>query len=41
VVAEPVLSMRFTATRLVLYESRSEPGGAVYTEHSTLAFDAR
>jgi 2'-5' RNA ligase len=41
VVAEPVLSMRFTARRLVLYESRSEPGGAVYTEHSALAFDAR
>jgi RNA 2',3'-cyclic 3'-phosphodiesterase len=41
VVAEPVPLMRFTATRLVLYESRSEPGGAVYTEHATLPFAAR
>jgi 2'-5' RNA ligase len=28
--------VRFTARRLVLYESRSAPGGAVYTEHSVL-----
>ena len=28
--------IRFTARRLVLYESRSAPGGAVYTEHSVL-----
>lgn len=29
-------ALRFTARRLVLYESRSAPGGAVYTEHSVL-----
>jgi 2'-5' RNA ligase len=28
--------VRFTARRLVLYESRSAPGGAVYTERSVL-----
>ncbi|HVC04500.1 MAG TPA: RNA 2',3'-cyclic phosphodiesterase [Candidatus Acidoferrales bacterium] len=28
--------VRFTAKRLVLYESRSAPGGAVYTEHAVL-----
>jgi 2'-5' RNA ligase len=28
--------MRYIASRLVLYESRSAPGGAVYTEHSVL-----
>jgi 2'-5' RNA ligase len=38
VVAEPVPSMPFTATRLVLYESRSAPGGAVYSEQSAVAF---
>jgi 2'-5' RNA ligase len=30
--------IRFTASRLVLYESRSAPGGAVYTAHASLAF---
>ena len=30
--------IRFSASRLVLYESRSEPGGAVYTERASLAF---
>jgi len=40
VVAEPVPLMHFTATRLVLYESRSAPGGAVYTERSVLPFAA-
>jgi 2'-5' RNA ligase len=34
--AEPRRRMRCTASRLVLYESRSAPGGAVYTEHSVL-----
>lgn len=29
---------RFTASRLVLYESRPAPGGAVYTERSVLPF---
>jgi 2'-5' RNA ligase len=29
---EPPQVMRWTATRMVLYESRSAPGGAVYTE---------
>jgi RNA 2',3'-cyclic 3'-phosphodiesterase len=28
--------VRFTALRLVLFESRSAPGGAMYTEHSVL-----
>jgi RNA 2',3'-cyclic 3'-phosphodiesterase len=32
--------IRFMARRLVLYESRSAPGGAVYTEHSVLALGA-
>jgi RNA 2',3'-cyclic 3'-phosphodiesterase len=40
VVAEPVPLMSFTATRLVLYESRSAPGGAVYTEQWALPFTA-
>jgi RNA 2',3'-cyclic 3'-phosphodiesterase len=40
-VAEPVPLLRFTATRLVLYESRSEPGGARYTEWSAVPFAAR
>jgi RNA 2',3'-cyclic 3'-phosphodiesterase len=31
-VAEPRATLRFTARRLVLFESRSMPGGAVYTE---------
>lgn len=30
--------VRFTASRLVLYESRSAPGGAVYTERASLPF---
>ena len=30
--------VRFTASRLVLYESRSQPGGAVYTERASLPF---
>jgi RNA 2',3'-cyclic 3'-phosphodiesterase len=41
VVAEPVPLMRFTAMRLVLYESRSAPGGALYTEQSTVPLAAR
>jgi RNA 2',3'-cyclic 3'-phosphodiesterase len=41
VMAEPAAVMRFTATRLVLYESRPAPGGAVYTERSVLPFVAR
>lgn len=32
--------VRFSASRLVLYESRSEPGGAVYTERASLAFES-
>jgi 2'-5' RNA ligase len=31
-------SIRFTATRLVLFESLPAPGGAVYTERASLAF---
>lgn len=31
---------RFTARRLVLYESRSEPGGSVYTERASLSLGA-
>ncbi len=30
--------IRFTASRLVLYESRPAPGGAVYTERASLPF---
>lgn len=30
--------IRFTAARLVLYESRSAPGGALYTERASLPF---
>jgi 2'-5' RNA ligase len=30
--------IRFTAHRLVLFESRPAPGGAVYTERTSLAF---
>lgn len=41
VAAEPVPLMPFTATRVVLYESRSAPGGAVYTEQSTVPFAER
>lgn len=40
VVAEAVPLMRFTAMRLVLYESRSAPGGALYTEQATVPFAA-
>ena len=39
--AEGQTLMRFTASRLVLYESRTASGGAVYTEHSSLAFDSQ
>lgn len=39
--AEPAPLTRFTATRLVLYESRSASGGAVYTEHSMVPLAAR
>lgn len=35
-VAADQTEVRFVARRLVLYESRSAPGGAVYTEHSVL-----
>jgi 2'-5' RNA ligase len=33
--------IRFSASRLVLFESRSAPGGAVYVERSSLAFAER
>jgi RNA 2',3'-cyclic 3'-phosphodiesterase len=33
--------IRFSASRLVLYESRPGPGGAVYTERESLTFDPR
>jgi len=36
--AEDQPEIRFTASHLVLYESRSAPGGAVYTERAALAF---
>jgi RNA 2',3'-cyclic 3'-phosphodiesterase len=39
--AEPPAVMRWTATRLVLYDSRSAPGGAVYTEQASLPFATR
>jgi 2'-5' RNA ligase len=35
------VAARFTASRLVLYESRPAPGGAVYTERSVLPFASR
>ncbi len=38
--AEPPEVMRWTATRLVLYDSRSARGGAVYTEQAVLPFAA-
>jgi 2'-5' RNA ligase len=41
VVAGPHAAMRFTAARLVLYESRAAQGGAVYTEWSVLPFAVR
>jgi 2'-5' RNA ligase len=34
-------AIRFIASRLVLYESRPAPGGAVYSERSSLTFDSR
>jgi 2'-5' RNA ligase len=37
-VAERRTPMRFTATRLVLYESRAAAGGAIYTERAELPF---
>jgi 2'-5' RNA ligase len=33
--------IRFTASRLVLFESRTAPGGAVYVERSSVAFAER
>jgi 2'-5' RNA ligase len=30
--------MRWNASRMVLYDSRSAPGGAIYTEHAVLPF---
>jgi RNA 2',3'-cyclic 3'-phosphodiesterase len=41
VAAEPVPLMPVTAARLVLYESSSAPGGAVYTERFAVPFVAR
>ncbi len=41
VVAESRPLMRFTATRLVLYESQPRSGGAMYTERASLDFAAR
>jgi RNA 2',3'-cyclic 3'-phosphodiesterase len=32
-------AIRCTASRLVLYQSRTAPGGAVYSERSSLTFD--
>jgi RNA 2',3'-cyclic 3'-phosphodiesterase len=40
-VAEARMDIRFTASRLVLYESRSAPGGAVYVKRSVLNFTSR
>jgi RNA 2',3'-cyclic 3'-phosphodiesterase len=34
-------AIRFTASRLVLDESRSAPGGAVYSERASLTFEPR
>jgi 2'-5' RNA ligase len=39
-VAETRNESAFSASRLVLYESRSAPDGAVYTENTTLRFDS-
>ncbi|MFI5285305.1 MAG: RNA 2',3'-cyclic phosphodiesterase [Candidatus Dormibacteria bacterium] len=39
--AEPRPDIRFTASRLVLFESRSAPGGALYAERSSTAFAPR
>jgi 2'-5' RNA ligase len=38
--AERLEVMRWTATRLVLYDARSAPGGAVYSEQAVLPFAA-
>jgi len=40
-VTDPVPATRFSATRLVLYESRPAPGGAVYMEWSGLPLAGR
>jgi 2'-5' RNA ligase len=34
-------AIHFTASRLVLYESRPAPGGAVYSERSSMTFNLR
>jgi RNA 2',3'-cyclic 3'-phosphodiesterase len=39
--AEDQTAIRFTASRLALYESRPAPGGAIYTARSSLTFDSR
>jgi RNA 2',3'-cyclic 3'-phosphodiesterase len=39
--ADDQKAIGFTTSRLVLYESRSARGGAVYTERSSLTFDSR
>lgn len=39
--SEKQRAIRSTASRLVLYESRSAPGGAVHTERESLTFEAR
>jgi 2'-5' RNA ligase len=36
--SEPLPVLGFGATRIVLYQSRTAPGGAVYTEHASLPF---
>jgi 2'-5' RNA ligase len=41
VVADAIPEMRFTAARLVLYESRTASDGAVYTERATLPLISR
>lgn len=38
-VLEPRTPLQFTATRLVLYESRPAPGGAIYTERAVIPFE--
>jgi len=40
-VADPLDAMRFSAARLVLYESRTASDGAVYTERAALPLIAR
>ncbi|MFZ0179316.1 MAG: RNA 2',3'-cyclic phosphodiesterase [Candidatus Dormiibacterota bacterium] len=39
--AGDLTAIGFTASRLVLYESRPAPGGAVYSERSSLTFGQR